>query len=69
MGRSLWSLARAHQVLCVTHLPQLAAYADAHYRIAYLGKFTGLDDGERRAHIDAAVRAADRVPAKERHVH
>ena len=34
MGRSLWTLARAHQVLCVTHLPQLAAYADAHYRIA-----------------------------------
>lgn len=34
VGRSLWTLARAHQVLCVTHLPQLAAYADAHYRIA-----------------------------------
>ncbi len=34
VGRSLWSLAREHQVLCVTHLPQIAAYADAHYRIA-----------------------------------
>lgn len=34
VGRSLWTLARAHQVLCVTHLPQLAAFADAHYRIA-----------------------------------
>ena len=34
VGRSLWILAREHQVLCVTHLPQLAAYADAHYRIA-----------------------------------
>ena len=34
VGRSLWTLARAHQVLCVTHLPQIAAYADAHYRIA-----------------------------------
>jgi DNA repair protein RecN (Recombination protein N) len=33
VGRSLWTLARAHQVLCVTHLPQLAAYADAHFRI------------------------------------
>jgi DNA repair protein RecN (Recombination protein N) len=33
VGRSLWTLAREHQVLCVTHLPQLAAYADAHYRI------------------------------------
>ena len=34
VGRSLWSLARRHQVLCVTHLPQIAAHADAHYRIA-----------------------------------
>jgi DNA repair protein RecN (Recombination protein N) len=34
IGRSLWRLARNHQVLCVTHLPQIAAHADAHYRIA-----------------------------------
>jgi len=33
IGRSLWSLGRRHQVLCVTHLPQIAAYADAHYQI------------------------------------
>ncbi|MEA2608281.1 MAG: repair protein RecN [Chloroflexota bacterium] len=34
VGRSLWALARRHQVLCVTHLPQIAAHADSHYRIA-----------------------------------
>jgi DNA repair protein RecN (Recombination protein N) len=34
IGRSLWALARRHQVLCVTHLPQIAAHADAHFRIA-----------------------------------
>jgi len=34
VGRSLWSLARSHQVLVVTHLPQIAAHADAHFRIA-----------------------------------
>jgi DNA repair protein RecN (Recombination protein N) len=34
IGRSLWGLARRHQVLCVTHLPQVAAHADAHFRIA-----------------------------------
>jgi DNA repair protein RecN (Recombination protein N) len=34
IGRSLWALARDRQVLCVTHLPQIAAHADAHYRIA-----------------------------------
>ncbi|MBA2718699.1 MAG: DNA repair protein RecN [Chloroflexi bacterium] len=34
VGRSLWTLARGHQVLCVTHLPQIAAHADAHFQIA-----------------------------------
>jgi DNA repair protein RecN (Recombination protein N) len=34
VGRSLWALARRHQVLCVTHLPQIAAHADAHFAIA-----------------------------------
>ncbi|HXG43076.1 MAG TPA: DNA repair protein RecN [Dehalococcoidia bacterium] len=34
VGRKLWRLARRHQVLCVTHLPQIAAYADAHYRVS-----------------------------------
>jgi DNA repair protein RecN (Recombination protein N) len=33
VGRSLWQLARTHQVLCVTHLGQIAAYADAQFRI------------------------------------
>ncbi len=54
VGRSLWTLARAHQVLCVTHLPQIAAYADAHYRIAKrerdgrtVTEITRLDRGER----------------------
>jgi DNA repair protein RecN (Recombination protein N) len=36
IGRSLWTLARRHQVLCVTHLPQIAAHADAHFRITKL---------------------------------
>ena len=33
VGRSLWALGRRHQVLCVTHLPQIAAYADAQFEI------------------------------------
>jgi len=28
VGRKLWHLARHHQVLCVTHLPQLAAFGE-----------------------------------------
>jgi DNA repair protein RecN (Recombination protein N) len=34
VGRSLRRLAARHQVLCVTHLPQIAAHADAQFRIA-----------------------------------
>ncbi len=34
IGRRLWALGRSHQVLCVTHLPQIAAHADAHFHIA-----------------------------------
>jgi len=36
VGRLLWRLARDHQVICVTHLAQIAAYADAHLRIEKL---------------------------------
>jgi DNA repair protein RecN (Recombination protein N) len=34
VGRSLWALGRRHQVIVVTHLPQIAAHADVHFRIA-----------------------------------
>ncbi|MGK2947686.1 MAG: DNA repair protein RecN [Acidimicrobiales bacterium] len=33
VGRSLAALGRSHQELVVTHLPQVAAYADAHVRV------------------------------------
>ncbi len=33
VGRKLWRLARSHQVLCVTHLPQLAAFGDQHLKV------------------------------------
>ena len=33
VGRKLRRLAEKHQVLCVTHLPQIASFADSHYRI------------------------------------
>jgi DNA repair protein RecN (Recombination protein N) len=34
VARALWRLGRGRAVLCVTHLPVIAAYADAHVRIA-----------------------------------
>ena len=33
IGRKLWNLSRTHQVTCVTHLPQIAAFADSHYSV------------------------------------
>ncbi len=33
VGKKLKALARAHQVLCVTHLPQIATFGDQHYVI------------------------------------
>jgi len=55
VGRLLWRLARDHQVVCVTHLPHIAAYADGHLRIEKrerdgrtVTEIARLDDGERR---------------------
>ncbi len=36
VGRRLKKLAAASQVLCVTHLPQIASFADHHYRVEKL---------------------------------
>ena len=33
VGQKLKELSRAQQVLCVTHLPQIAAFADQHFLI------------------------------------
>lgn len=33
VGRKLANLAEQHQVLCITHLPQLAAFGDQHFRV------------------------------------
>ncbi len=36
LGQKLWSLSKSHQVLCVTHLPQIACYADHHAKVTKL---------------------------------
>ncbi|GCF07665.1 DNA repair protein RecN [Dictyobacter arantiisoli] len=33
VGEKLWQLSSSHQVICVTHLPQIAAFADTHYNV------------------------------------
>jgi DNA repair protein RecN (Recombination protein N) len=34
VGEKLWQLTGTHQVLCITHMPQVAAYADQHLVVA-----------------------------------
>ena len=34
VGMRLWSLGRRHQVLAVTHLPQIACYGDVHFKVS-----------------------------------
>ncbi len=47
VGRKLWELSAVSQVLCVTHLPQIAAYADSHFRVD-----KALVDGRTHAHAE-----------------
>jgi DNA repair protein RecN (Recombination protein N) len=65
VGRSLWRLGRDHQVLCVTHLAQVAAHADAHLHISKhsadgrtVTRIRGLDPEERLAEL-ATMLAGD----------
>ncbi len=34
VGEKLWSISEQHQVICITHLPQVAAFGDSHYAIS-----------------------------------
>src|SRR5512143_2523133 len=53
VGRLLQSLGQRRQVLCVTHLPQVAAFADHHFRVSKHG-----DDQSVRAEVDALESSA-----------
>ncbi len=53
VGRKLWGLAAEadHQVIVVTHLPQLAGYGDAHFHVS-----KAVSDGRTTTHVDALNR-------------
>ncbi|MFW6051501.1 MAG: DNA repair protein RecN [Myxococcota bacterium] len=54
IGRKLRDVAAHHQVLCITHLPQIAVYADRHFRVS-----KEVDGGRTRS-------AVERLPEQER---
>lgn len=55
IGRKLAEVAQHHQVICVTHLAQIAVYAESHYRVV-----KGLQDGR-------TVSRVERLDDAERH--
>jgi DNA repair protein RecN (Recombination protein N) len=50
VGQKLKALSRVQQVLCITHLPQIAAFADQHFLI---------EKAEKRGRIQTGVRQID----------
>ncbi len=34
VGEKLWNLAKTHQVMCITHLPQLAVFGEQHFHVS-----------------------------------
>lgn len=54
VGRKLWAIASmgGHQVVCITHLPQLAGYADQHFKVEKL-----IDGGRTSTHVRTLTEA------------
>jgi DNA repair protein RecN (Recombination protein N) len=48
VGRRLKALAKNHQVICITHLPQIAVYGNHHYLVEKEQKANGTKTGIRR---------------------
>lgn len=74
VGKKLRALARAHQVVCITHLPQIAACADHHYLIEKREaggrsrtSVWHLDDVERREEIARMLSGARLTETSRKH--
>jgi DNA repair protein RecN (Recombination protein N) len=74
VGKKLKSLARAHQVLCITHLPQIASFADHHFLLEKresAGRSRTairlLDEAERREEIARMLSGAKLTDASRKH--
>ena len=55
VGQKIRALSGSHQIICITHLPQIAKYADHHYKIEKL-----VDGGRTRTEI-RQIDESDRV--------
>jgi DNA repair protein RecN (Recombination protein N) len=62
VGETLWSLTKNHQVIVITHLPQIAAFGDLHFQIAKSARdgrvvsvIETLDESERQHELAAML--------------
>lgn len=69
VGEKLWSLADRHQVIVISHLPQIAAFAEDHYRITKLERDgrteTRIDRLDEQGRIDELAAMLDGSPLTE----
>ncbi len=69
VGEKLWTMTGNHQVICITHLPQVAAFADAHFTISKQvegGRTRSTVEAlEADARVDEVAAMLDGVPVTE----
>lgn len=65
MGRKLGDLAETTQVLCVTHLPQVAAFADTHYVVEREGSTATVRKVEDEQRLEELARMLAGLPKSE----
>jgi DNA repair protein RecN (Recombination protein N) len=61
IGRLLQELGTRRQVLCVTHLPQVAAFADAHFRVTKASNGSGVTSNLERLAVPDRVEELARM--------
>jgi DNA repair protein RecN (Recombination protein N) len=66
LGRKLAGFAAGRQVLCVTHLPQVAAHADEHYVVERSGAVTEVHLLDRAGRVEELARMLAGMPDSER---
>lgn len=69
VGEKLFAIARHHQVIVVTHLPQIAAFAEAHFRISKLERqnrtVSMIEELDERDRITELAAMLDGVPVSD----
>ncbi len=66
MGRKLAALSKGRQVFCVTHLPQVAAFADQHFRVERDGTAASVTLVDGDARLEELSRMLAGLPESER---